>query len=66
MSLSLHEFALRLTKHDWMFSYADDHRAWLRGKEAEATLEHTMQILGADAIKLYRFIAYKRKVIPNI
>lgn len=29
------EFVMLLRSHDWFYEWSDDHRVWVRGKEAE-------------------------------
>ena len=37
---------LQLKGHDWFFGYADDHRAWKRGRQRQQQLEALVEKLG--------------------
>ena len=52
-SPTLHEFWLRLKRHDWFFHMSDDHGVWLRGDRAHRDLRADAKRLGGTYRSLY-------------
>ena len=41
--MNVEEYYEKLEKHDWLYSYSDDHRVWLRGVEERKELQSLCQ-----------------------
>ena len=49
---SLLEYSAMLAQHDWLYSFSDDHRVWLSGKNKESELKH-LSLSTPEHLELY-------------
>ncbi len=61
----LKELETLLKKHDFYFSYSDDHRAYKKGIESESKIRKLSDEIGKDGLSLYRQFAKRAGVMEG-
>ncbi len=61
---SLPEYYDMLDKHDWLYSYSDDHAVWLAGQREHQKLADLSESCGLEYRKL--FIAFGSYKLPQL
>lgn len=56
-------FETLLKKHDWTYTYSDDHRWWVRGNEEMKVIQAYIKANGQEAMDLYE--VYLNKNFPK-